>query len=100
MNTRLQLTRAHQLDPAWIIALWLAIHGGDPAPEGVIGKEVVEAAERLSASLAKSVPVSATSEQVEEHLRGAGFTVDGAPGCCVSYGGRMVCVKDGAVSVR
>jgi hypothetical protein len=23
----------HKNDPEWIIALWLAIHGGDPAPE-------------------------------------------------------------------
>ena len=23
----------HAKDPAWIIALWIAIHGGDPAPE-------------------------------------------------------------------
>ena len=23
----------HGKDPAWIIALWIAIHGGDPAPE-------------------------------------------------------------------
>ena len=22
----------HRNDPEWIIALWLAIHGGDPAP--------------------------------------------------------------------
>jgi len=27
-----QLTLAHELDAAWIIALWKAIHGGDPAP--------------------------------------------------------------------
>jgi hypothetical protein len=23
----------HKNDPEWIIALWIAIHGGDPAPE-------------------------------------------------------------------
>jgi hypothetical protein len=26
---------AHELDAAWIIALWKAIHGGDPSPEQV-----------------------------------------------------------------
>jgi hypothetical protein len=31
-----KLTLAHQLDIAWIIALWKAIHGGDPAPDGPI----------------------------------------------------------------
>lgn len=104
MNTKLQPTRAHQLDPAWIIALWLAIHGGDPAPEGPIGtqagKEVFEAAEHLSASLARSMPISASPEQVEQRLRGAGFMVDSPPGCCVGYGGHLVCVRDGSVSVR
>ncbi len=27
-----KLTLAHELDAAWIIALWKAIHGGDPTP--------------------------------------------------------------------
>ena len=27
------ITAIHANDPAWIIALWLAIHGGDPAPD-------------------------------------------------------------------
>ena len=26
---------AHELDAAWIIALWKAIHGGGPAPEAI-----------------------------------------------------------------
>ena len=26
------LVLAHELDAAWIIGLWLAIHGGDPSP--------------------------------------------------------------------
>jgi hypothetical protein len=38
---------AHELDPAWIIALWLAIHGGDPSP---IEQTVSEAAERAIAA--------------------------------------------------
>ena len=25
---------AHELDISWLIALWFAIHGGDPSPEG------------------------------------------------------------------
>ena len=27
------ITAIHANDPEWIIALWIAIHGGDPAPE-------------------------------------------------------------------
>jgi hypothetical protein len=33
---------AHELDAAWIIALWKAIHGGDPAPE-VVAAQVIAA---------------------------------------------------------
>lgn len=28
----IHLSLAHELDAAWIIALWKAIHGGDPSP--------------------------------------------------------------------
>lgn len=40
----------HRNDPAWIIALWLAIHGGDPAPE-----ISVEKARALSADVIRSL---------------------------------------------
>ena len=30
----LQVNREHELDMSWLIALWFAIHGGDPSPEG------------------------------------------------------------------
>ena len=36
-----QLTAIHANDPEWIIRLWIAIHGGDPAPlhdQGAISK--------------------------------------------------------------
>ena len=41
-----QITAIHANDPGWIIALWLAIHRGDPAPEahGQISAEKVSAA--------------------------------------------------------
>jgi len=46
----------HRNDPEWIIALWLAIHGGDPArksrPEGRTGGQ--EAIRALSGRLAPS----------------------------------------------
>jgi hypothetical protein len=42
-----EINLAHELDPAWIIALWLAIHGGDPSP---IEQTVSEAAERAIAA--------------------------------------------------
>ena len=30
---RKPITAIHARDPAWIIALWIAIHAGDPAPQ-------------------------------------------------------------------
>jgi hypothetical protein len=30
-----QLQFTHELDAAWIMALWKAIHGGDPGPEQI-----------------------------------------------------------------
>ena len=33
---------AHELDAAWIIALWKAIHGGDPAPEAVAVAPIID----------------------------------------------------------
>ena len=51
-----EINLAHELDPAWIIALWLAIHGGDPNP---IEHTVSEAAERAIAAqvIAELAPI-------------------------------------------
>lgn len=38
---------AHELDAAWIIALWLAIHGGDPAPEAIAAQAIAALAPYL-----------------------------------------------------
>ena len=35
---------AHELDVAWIIALWLAINGGDPKPEVIAAQAVAATA--------------------------------------------------------
>jgi hypothetical protein len=39
---------AHELDAAWIIALWLAIRGGDPSPEVVAARAVAVLAQRVN----------------------------------------------------
>jgi hypothetical protein len=39
---------AHELDAAWIIALWLAIRGGDPSPEVVAARAVAVLAQHLN----------------------------------------------------
>lgn len=39
---------AHELDAAWIIALWIAIHGGDPAPELVAAQAIAALAQYVN----------------------------------------------------
>jgi hypothetical protein len=41
---------AHELDAAWIIALWIAIHGGDPSPEVVAGQAIAALAQYVNGS--------------------------------------------------
>jgi hypothetical protein len=43
-----QITATHRNDPQWIIELWLAIHGGDPAPDA-------RAVAKVSADIIKAV---------------------------------------------
>ena len=60
-------TLAHAQDPAWLIALWLAIHGGDPAPiEGVVAQEIQEGA-ALRAIAALSEALDQTSRDAVQH---------------------------------
>ena len=56
------IVATHKRDIEWIISLWLAIHGGDPAPEISAAKAELAATEiihglsaRLSASKQKAV---------------------------------------------
>ena len=42
---RKPIVAIHRNDPEWIIALWLAIHGGDPGPEISAVKAEAAAAE-------------------------------------------------------
>jgi hypothetical protein len=50
---RRPITAIHKNDPGWIIALWLAIHGGDPAPEHIGQAEVSRAATAIIRELAQ-----------------------------------------------
>jgi hypothetical protein len=44
------LQLAHELDAAWIIALWKAIHGGDPSPQVVASQAIAALAPYLNTS--------------------------------------------------
>ena len=52
------ITAIHKNDVEWIISLWFAIHGGDPAPEQVgpaVGAIIQGLAAHLPATQAKAV---------------------------------------------
>lgn len=48
-----QVNFEHELDVSWILALWFAIHGGDPGPEGVLN--VSEETYRLAHGLVENL---------------------------------------------
>ena len=65
---------AHELDAAWIIALWKAIHGGDPSPEQIAVEAI--AALSLQFSPSHAVPPAGTSlTQLQERLKAIGVEI-------------------------
>ncbi|GAA2811359.1 hypothetical protein GCM10010441_40020 [Kitasatospora paracochleata] len=64
----------HELDVAWIIALWKAIHGGDPSPE-VEGTTVLAAAALASQLAATHRNSSLTFSQLQQRLGEVGIEV-------------------------
>lgn len=67
---KFQLTLAHELDAAWIIALWKAIHGGDPSPERIAAQAIA-----ALAPYAAGVQSSLTFAQLQKQLAAANITV-------------------------
>jgi hypothetical protein len=74
---------AHEPDVAWLITLWIAIHGGDPGPQGPI--EIDETTALLAAALSARLGElygagAATVEELQDRLAGTGMAVrtDGA----------------------
>ncbi len=59
-----QIKLAHEPDAAWIIALWLAIHGGDPPPDRitVTDEEAVRVARIAATSLVSYMSAIATGD--------------------------------------
>jgi hypothetical protein len=53
-----QIRATHIKDIEWIISLWLAIHGGDPAPEIVSEAEAAKAAAGLIRAAAAHLPAA------------------------------------------
>jgi hypothetical protein len=97
MSTRLASIRfAHELDAAWIIALWKAIHGGDPAPEQIM----VEAIAALSGTLVGHTaagPAESSFEKLQARLKEIGVDFQAQAGeraavSAESFVGRTYCV--------
>ena len=61
---------AHELDAAWIIALWKAIHGGDPSPEAVAAEAIAALAQYL-----RGAEYSFSFQQLETQFANLGVQV-------------------------
>lgn len=63
-----ELRLTHERDAAWLVALWLAVHGGDPAPEKgeVVGHGLQQAA-ALSAIAALATALDEKARKAVEH---------------------------------
>jgi hypothetical protein len=62
---------AHELDAAWIIALWKAIHGGDPSPEQVAAQAIAALAQYVAAP----AEVAFTFHELKEQFAKIGVQV-------------------------
>jgi len=62
---------AHQLDAAWIMLLWKAIHGGDPPPEQVALGAIAALAGALSNRAAAPVD-GASIKELQSRLKSVG----------------------------
>lgn len=70
-----ELRLAHELDIAWIIALWLAIHGGDPVPiemDEQTAELVVELTNHLGRTIGRGTE-PLTLERFEARLQELGI---------------------------
>lgn len=72
MSTSDELTSANLRDVTGLIALWLAIHGGDPGPEGSLEVVVSEATLALGQEFLASLAESSGTERLSDaELTGA-----------------------------
>ena len=99
---------AHELDAAWIIALWKAIHDGDPSPEQIAVEAIAALSETLTAQDRVAISESSFAE-LQTRLKEIGVelqcekqTLDAvtpATGSgiirtyCVLFRGQRVCIQ-------
>jgi hypothetical protein len=108
---------AHELDAAWIIALWRAVHGGDPAPEAVAAQVIAVLAPYLNGAQ-PSLPFSELEKQyadfgihiIERSEEGNVESSEFESGCeptfrrrrqyCFQFGRQTVCTQLPDISHR
>ena len=97
---------AHELDAAWIIALWKAIHGGDPAPEQIAAEAIAALSGTLTHAGASASESSFAELQtrlkeigvdLQRHMEGnqeAALSADSpvARTYCILYKGQRICI--------
>ena len=95
-----EITLAHEPDAAWIIALWLAIHGGDPGPEGFeIDETAIFLASAFSAYMGETIGSEAlTAETLHTGAQEFGMEFDLRDEkrpfpYCFEYKGERICVQ-------
>ena len=112
METVEPVAVAHEPDIAWLIALWLAIHGGDPAPDepAWVDETTALLATTLSVRLSEVYGAARISaDALQRRLASIGITLSGhrlhereaefaqdveqVGGRCISIDGNIWCVQ-------
>lgn len=97
-----EISEAHIADIAWILALYIAIHGGDPSPsEVLVDRETVEIAaalvDRLAATFSQQEEAAFTLRGLEERFKARGLplavSVSSGQYCVSTEHGLAVCFR-------
>src|SRR5215813_13103298 len=104
---RFEYTLAHELDAAWIIALWKAIHGGDPGPE-IVAAQAIAALAPYAARTESTLTFAQLQKQLaaanigvtEREMETAGKTATTRElrrpithQYCFKFGGETICIQ-------
>jgi hypothetical protein len=102
MNIR-QITLAHELDAAWIIALYKHVHGGDPGPERVAAEVIAAMAPYLNGA---AEPLTFQQLETKFSTLGAQVTESETPQAriednhsqqphqyCFKFKGQTICIQ-------
>ena len=94
---------ARELDAAWILALWKAIHGGDPPPEQIAMEAIAALSGTLTSHGEGTVSESSFAE-LQTRLKEIGVEFTGGEGAqstearriiryCIKWKGELVCIE-------